>query len=82
MLRRVNRDWLLENLHANGAFVNGIEVDHARAYFWWQIAANRNAPGAAQNMFRLEQEISQSDLARGRDYLAACNSKTLRQCRP
>ena len=61
---------------------NGIEVDHARAYFWWQIAANRNAPGAAQNMFRLEQEISQSDLARGREYLAACNSKTLRQCRP
>ena len=59
-----------------------IDVDHARAYFWWQIAADRNAPGAAQNMFRLKQEISDQDLARATTYLTSCQTKTLRQCVP
>lgn len=61
---------------------NGIEVDHARAFFWWQIAVDRNAPGAAQNIFRLKQEISSQDLARALDYLEACQTRTLRQCQP
>ena len=57
-------------------------VDHARAYFWWQIGVNRNAPGATQNMFRLKQEISDQDLIRAEGYLTTCQTKTLRQCRP
>jgi len=59
-----------------------IGVDHARAYFWWQIGVNRNAPGATQNMFRLKQEISDQDLSRAKKYLTVCQTKTLRQCRP
>ena len=59
-----------------------IDVDHVRAYFWWQIAADRNAPGAAQNMFRLRQEISDQDLARATTYLTSCQAKTVRQCVP
>ena len=57
-------------------------LDHARAYFWWQIGVNRNAPGATQNMFRLMQEISDQDLIRAEGYLTTCQTKTLRQCRP
>jgi len=61
---------------------DGIKVDHARAYFWWQIASDRNAPGAAQNMFRLKQDISNQDLKRAKQFLASCQTKTLRQCVP
>ena len=65
----------LGNIYFNGV---DIETDHAKAFFWWTIADRRNAPGAKQNLGRLDGTISRQDRARAADYLSNCATETLR----
>ena len=58
------------------------DADHAKAHFWWTIAERRNAPGARQNLGKLERVISQADRQRATAYLDSCAKATLRNCFP
>ena len=58
------------------------DADHAKAHFWWTIAERRNAPGAGQNLGKLERVISQADRQRAAAYLDSCAKATLRNCFP
>ena len=57
-------------------------ADNAKAHFWWTIAERRNAPGAGENLYKLERTMSKEDKQRAAAYLDQCAKATLRNCFP
>ena len=50
------------------------------SHFWWSLARDRNAPGAAENMALLGREMSEAEKRRAASLQQNCKTVTLRQC--
>ena len=59
---------------------NNSPKDYVRAFIWWSLSLDRNAPGALENITKLENLLSQEQVDEINSILRDCDTKTLRIC--
>ncbi|MBM09130.1 MAG: hypothetical protein CMF69_06070 [Magnetovibrio sp.] len=60
----------------------GVVQNYPRAYFWWDLARDRNAGAANENLASLTKDMSKEDIEEAHELIARCSRMTLRQCLP
>ena len=57
-----------------------VQKDRALAFVWWNLSAERNAPGAEANILSLIDSLSKKEMTKIQNILKLCDTQPLRAC--